>query len=183
MLIPPLTRNPTQAMKLLRLSTPTMAGHLIRPWRLLGPMASILRTRSSRYALDAAADAGTPFYILHGDRDIAVPHRTSEDAARRVGADLITVEKAGHSWLLTDPETLPAIIAELLQGELGDDLRAAFVALGVGEDPDLTAIESVCYDPGAAVFDLALPEEVEYAGASVARSEPAFRWHRDDETG
>lgn len=183
MLIPPLARNPTQAMKLLRLSTPTMAGHLIRPWRLLGPMASILRTRSSRYALDAAADAGTPFYILHGDRDIAVPHRTSEDAARRVGADLITVEKAGHSWLLTDPETLPAIIAELLQGKLGDDLRAAFVALGVGEDPDLTAIESVCYDPGAAVFDLALPEEVEYAGASVARSEPAFRWHRDDQTG
>ena len=82
-------------------------------------------TRSSRYALDAAADAGTPFYILHGDRDIAVPHRTSEDAARRVGADLITVEKAGHSWLLTDPETLPAIIAELLQGKLGDDLQAA----------------------------------------------------------
>jgi pimeloyl-ACP methyl ester carboxylesterase len=177
-LVPPLSRDPRQAVKFLRLFTPTLLGHVAKPWRLLGPAVSILRTRSSRYALDAAAAEGVPFYILHGDRDVAVPHRTSEDAARRVGADLITVEKAGHSWLLSDPETLPAIMAELLEGRLGDDLRAAFVELGVGEDPDLPAIHSACYEPGAAVFDLALPEPQEYTDTAVKRAGPAFAWHR-----
>ncbi|MBK7323834.1 MAG: hypothetical protein IPI82_15690 [Candidatus Microthrix sp.] len=63
-------------------------------------------------------------------------------------------------------------------GRLGDDLRAAFVELGVGGGSDLPAIHSACYEPGAAVFDLALPEPQEYTDTAVKRAGPAFAWHR-----
>lgn len=46
----PLFENPAQAAKFLRLLMPTLTGHVMRPWRLAGPMISILRSRSSRYS-------------------------------------------------------------------------------------------------------------------------------------
>ena len=53
--------------------------------------------------------------------DLAVPHRTARDTARRTDGVLVTIERAGHSWLLRDPETLPAIVAELLATELAPE--------------------------------------------------------------
>ena len=41
----PWFRDPRQAVKLGRLVAPTIRGHLRRPWRMLGPAASILRSR------------------------------------------------------------------------------------------------------------------------------------------
>jgi hypothetical protein len=69
-------------------------------------------------------------------------------------------------------------MAELLEGSLGEALTAAFVALGIGETPDLPAIQGACYDPGASVFDLAVPHDAEYSDRPVARSAPAYTWHR-----
>src|SRR3546814_5099948 len=40
----PWFRDPKQAMKLGRLVRPTLAAHARRPWRLLGPVASIMRS-------------------------------------------------------------------------------------------------------------------------------------------
>ncbi len=153
--VAPAFSDPRQAFKLMRLAVPTLAGHMVQPWRLMGPMMSILRTRSSRYALDAVKEGDVPVIAMHGARDIAVPHRTSVDAARRTEGTLVTVERAGHSWPLTDPETLPAIIAEMLDGPLGEGIRSSLRQAGVrSRTPSRDQIRRACYAPEARVFDL-----------------------------
>ncbi len=92
---------------------------------------SILRTRSSRYALDELHRHNVPVVAIHGSYDLAVPHRTSVDTARRTEGTLVTVQRGGHSWLLKDPESLPAIMSEMLAGPLGDGIRDGLRAAGV----------------------------------------------------
>ena len=112
-------------------------------------MMSILRTRSSRYALNDLHDARVPVFALHGSWDLAVPHRTAVDAVKRTDGTLVTVDRAGHSWILRDPETLPAIIAELLATELGAGIRATLRDAGLRKkQPTIADIEAVCYRPG-----------------------------------
>src|SRR3546814_15614169 len=41
-------------------------------------------------------------------------------AAAAAAATLVTVEGAGHSWMLEDPDSLPAMLAQLLDGPLGE---------------------------------------------------------------
>lgn len=173
--IPPAFSDPRQATKLMRLAVPTVAGHLVQPWRLMGPMMSILRTRSSRYALDAIREGEIPVIALHGSRDIAVPHRTSVDAVRRTEGTLVTIQRGGHSWPLTDPETLPAIMAEMLDGPLGDGIRRSLRAAGVRtRTPSIDQIRSACYDPDARVFDL---DPVDARRKVVGRHrKPRYRW-------
>ena len=171
----PAFSDPVQAAKLLRLVVPTMAGHMVQPWRLIGPMMSILRTRSSRYALNDLHDARVPVFALHGSWDLAVPHRTAVDAVRRTDGTLVTVDRAGHSWILRDPETLPAIIAELLATELGAGIRATLRAAGLRKkQPSISDIEAVCYRPGARVFALA-PADSRRKVVGRHRS-PKYRW-------
>jgi len=142
-------------MKMVRLVAPTYVGHLVQPWRLLGPMWTILRSRASRYALDALRENDVPVFVLHGAWDLAVPHRTARDTAARTDGVLVTIDRAGHSWILRDPETLPAIIADLLSRELGESIRASLRAAGVRKQhPTLADVERVCYRPDARVVAL-----------------------------
>lgn len=171
----PAFSDPRQAGKLLRLVVPTYAGHLVQPWRLLGPMVSILRTRSSRYALNELARHDVPVVAVHGSWDLAVPHRTARDAVRRTDGTLVTVERAGHSWLLRDPETLPAIMAELLAGPLGDGIRRSLRSAGLRRrDPTIADIERVCYRDDARVFFLA-PADARRKVLGRHRR-PKYRW-------
>ena len=175
MTVVPAFTDPKQATKLLRLVLPTVAGHVVRPWRLLGPMASILRTRSSRYALDAIAEHEVEVVAIHGAWDVAVPHRTARDAVRRTSGTLVTVDRAGHSWILRDPETLPSIFAELLAGPLGDAVHRTLRAAGLRHrSPDLTEIERVCYEPDARVVDLAPADGRRRVVGRHRR--PRYRW-------
>lgn len=154
--IMPTFSDPRQAGKLMRLVAPTYVGHVLQPWRLIGPMMSILRTRSSRYALNRLHEHGVPVFALHGSWDLAVPHRTARDAVRRTEGTLVTVERAGHSWLLRDPETLPAIVAELLADGLGEGIRRSLRAAGLRKkEPTIADVERHCYAPEARVFFLA----------------------------
>lgn len=151
----PWFRDPTQAVKLGRLVAPTIRGHLRRPWRLLGPAASILRSRSSRAMLDQLRVERIPVFAIHGDRDIAVPIATAKDAARRARGDLVVVKGGSHSWLLKDPETMPAIMLALMRGRLGTAVLKAKLARGV--DPvDATddEVEAALYAPDALVLEL-----------------------------
>ena len=153
--IVPVLRDPRQAAKLLRLLAPTIAGHISRPWRLMGPMVSILRSRSSRYALNELAHNDVPVFVLHGDRDLAVPLRTARDAAERAHGTLITITDGRHSWMLRDPETLPAIVKQLLPGELGDAVTTALARAGVRKAKPSTAdIERAFYEPMARIVAL-----------------------------
>ena len=171
----PFARDPRQAVKFLRLALPTVLGDAVRPWRLLGPVVSILRSRSSRYSLQAVGDAGVPVYVMHGDRDWPVPMRTARDAARRARGTLITVRGGGHSWLLRDPETLPGIVSELLESGMRDAIDAAAVHAGV-EGRELTdeEFDAVFYRPQALIHTLTPSTAV---SSVVGRHwRPVYRW-------
>ena len=49
------------------------AGHLRQPWRMLGPAASILRSRGSRRMLERLREHKVPVFVVHGGWDLAVP--------------------------------------------------------------------------------------------------------------
>jgi pimeloyl-ACP methyl ester carboxylesterase len=167
----PVMRDPRQAVKLARLAVPTVLGHVAAPWRLLGPAISILRTPASCDLLDRLADSRVPTFVLHGDRDYMVPHRTARSAAARADGHLVTVEGATHSWLLKDPETLPAIVSELLEDKLGDAIRHAITAAGARS---VDQLEDLFYSDGAPI--LALSPELEYERLDDTHRQPRYHW-------
>jgi pimeloyl-ACP methyl ester carboxylesterase len=168
----PVFRDPSQAAKLMRLVTPTLIGHVRRPWRLLGPAVSILRSRGSRWMLEKIAQEHIPVFVIHGDRDFAVPLATGRDAARRSHGDLVVVHHASHAWLLKDPEALPAITHQLMEGRLGAAVRRSVDGQHGGYDGDEAA--SGLYAPNALVFRLTPPHRV-HDTESLHRP-PRYKW-------
>ncbi len=148
----PLFADPAQARKLGRLVLPTLVGHVRRPWRLVGPVVSILRSRGSGWMLDKIAQERIPLFAIHGDRDLAVPIATGRSAARRGRGELVVVHGGTHSWLLKDPESLPAIMLRLMRGRLGTAVLKAQLDAGV-EPSDATVddVEAIFYAPGSLV--------------------------------
>lgn len=174
-------KDPRQAAKLIRLGLPTYSGHIRRPWRMLGPAVSILRSRGSRWMLQRLRAEGVPVVAIHGDRDLAVPFSTAESAARRSGGQVVRIKGGTHSWILKDPETLPAVMAELLQGPIGDAYRKAVD--GAGLDPataTIDEIEAAMYAPDAAILDLTPP--LEFARVATRRRRPRFAYEIRDST-
>ncbi|CAN5810757.1 alpha/beta hydrolase [soil metagenome] len=171
----PVLHDRRQALKLGRLLVPTLAGHARHPWRLLAPGLSILLSKGSRWMLERIAADRTPLIAIHCDRDLAVPLATAKDAARRAGGELVTVHGASHSWLLKDPETLPAIIAELLDGRLGDAIDEAISDAGL--DPATATVDDVeeaLYPEGSAVVAMT-PPLGDHLGP-VQHRRPRYRW-------
>lgn len=174
----PVLRNPRQAVKLGRLLVPVALHNLLRPQGLIGAGVSIMRSGPTRWLLESMADHLVPTYVIHGDRDFAVPVKTALDAARRARGELIVVHGATHSWLLRDPETMPAIVAELLEGSLGEVIRLAETIEGMPIDVDdsIAEIERTLYTPDALVHELTPP--LEFETTSVQRRRPSYRWTR-----
>ncbi len=170
----PWFRDPQQAIKLGRLVGPTLAGHARRPWRLLGPMASILRSRGTREMLDTLRREKVPVFAIHGDRDLVVPLATSKDTARRSRGDLVIVKGASHSWLLKDPETLPSIMHALMRGRLGTAVLKARLEKGLDLDATDDEIERAMYAPGALVLELT-PRQRFHDTEELHRP-PRYRW-------
>jgi pimeloyl-ACP methyl ester carboxylesterase len=171
----PWFRDPAQAIKLGRLVAPTIRGHVRRPWRLLGPAASILRSRASKPMLDRLREERIPVFAIHGDRDIAVPMATAKDAARRTRGDLVVVKGGSHSWLLKDPETMPGIMHALMRGRLGTAVLKAKLAAGVdpvGATDD--EVEAALYAPDALVLELT-PRQRVHDTADLHRP-PRYAW-------
>lgn len=147
----PLWENPQQAFKLVRLLTPTGAGHLLRPWRMAGPVLTILKAPSSAAVLGRLRAHGLPVVFVHGDRDVLVPLCNASGAAASIEATLVTVHGARHSWLLSDPETFPALLSDLRGAALGPAVADATRRRGA--DPAADIEERFCR-PGAPVFAL-----------------------------
>jgi pimeloyl-ACP methyl ester carboxylesterase len=170
----PWFRDPRQALKLGSLVRPTIAGHVRRPWRMLGPAASILRSGGTRGMLDSLRRAKVPVIVVHGDRDFAVPLATSKAAARRTRGDLVVVRGASHSWLLKDPETLPAIVHALMRGRLGTAVLRAKLRHGLDVDATDEEVEDALYAPGALVRELT-PKQRHHDTQDLHRR-PRYRW-------
>lgn len=174
----PLFRDPKQAAKLLRLVGPTLAGHLRRPWRLVGPAVSILRSPASSPMLDTIRIRRIPLFAVHGDHDVVVPLRTGRDAARRAAGELVVVEGASHSWLLKDPEAMPAIVHELMRGRLGTAvLRAKGRArLDAAAAPKEVETSRWFYEDGS--LAVALTPQQEWHDDETLHRAPRYRWHK-----
>ena len=175
----PLVRNPRQAVKLGRLWAPVASNNLRRPQGLIGAAISIMRSGPSRWLLEAMGDHLVPVWVIHGDRDYPVPVSTATDAARRTRGELILVHGASHSWLLRDPEAMPAIVAELLEGSLGEVIRLGLTVEGLPVDVEtetIADVERVLYQPDALVHALTPP--LEFHATDVQRRRPTYRWTR-----
>lgn len=170
----PWFRDPRQAIKLGRLVAPTIVGHARRPWRLLGPAASILRSRGTRWMLDQLRHERIPVFAIHGDRDVAVPIATSKDAARRARGDLVVVHGASHSWLLKDPESLPGIMHALMRGRLGTAILKTRLEHGLDLDATDDDVEAALYDPDALVLELT-PRQAVHDRDDLHRP-PRYSW-------
>jgi pimeloyl-ACP methyl ester carboxylesterase len=174
----PVFRDPKQAMKLARLVTPTVRAHIRRPWRLMSPAISILRSTPSHELLEEVARHGVATFVLHGDRDYAVPLSTARSAAHLANGQLVVIHGASHSWVLKDPETLPGIVYELLGEGLGAAQRRALLHAGLVPGEATTAdAEEAFYEHGALVQRLAPASETLGAGdlAPPARRS-RYRW-------
>jgi pimeloyl-ACP methyl ester carboxylesterase len=171
----PVFRDPRQAIKLGRLVAPTIAGHMLRPWRLIAPAVSILRSGGSADQLDALARDRVPLFVIHGNCDMAIPKSTAKAASRRGDGDLVIIHRASHSWLLKDPEALPAVMFELMKGRLGTARLRAVMAGGVdpaGATPD--QVESVFFEPRALALELT-PNEP-WDDRPDMHHHPRYRW-------
>ena len=125
--------------------------------------------------LQRLAQEQIPVVAIHGTRDYAVPFQTAKDAANRSHGEFVIIEGANHCWPLRDPETLPAIVAELLQGPLGVAYRNAVRDLGL--DPDvatLAEVEDKAYVPHAAIRKMTPP--LEFARLTARRRKPAYSY-------
>jgi len=167
----PLLRDPSQAAKLGRLAAPTMLGHALQPWRLLGPGISILRSHSSKGILDELAAREVPTFVIHGDRDLIVPYCTAVSAAKRSNGQLVRVHHAAHSWLLKDPEALPAIVSELLEDRLGAAIRQSITAAGARS---VEQLEDIFYVDDAPI--LQLTPELAFTRLDETHRRPRYTW-------
>lgn len=174
----PWLRDRRQAAKLGRLVGPTLRGHVARPGRLLGPAISLIRSQGTTGMLESLGDNKVPVVVIHGDRDIAVPYATAVDAARRAHGTLVTIKGGTHSWVLKDPETLPAVIAQLLDGPLARVRAAAMGAAGLTPGASAQQIEDAFLGPHAWVRRLTPPTQFR-AGPDRHRP-PRYDWTVDE---
>lgn len=172
----PLLNDRGQARKLLRLLTPTVLRHVRQPWRLLAPAAAILRSGSSRPLLDRIRRHGVPTAIVHGERDLVVPLSTARDAADRAGGELVVVHGATHSWVLKDPETLPAVVQTLSEGLLGQAFERALHAHGLDSESSIDEIEGAFYEPDAKILDLT--PELQFEDSEFELQVPRYHFSR-----
>lgn len=175
----PVLRDRRQARKLGRLWAPVIAHNVVRPYNLAEAAISILRSGPTGWMLERLADEDVPVVVIHGDRDAAIPLRTAHDAARRSRGRLVVVHGATHSWVLKDPETLPAIFSELVLGRIGLAIRHALSEAGVTlAAPAIDDIEDALYEPGAAIRELGTETPVEPTAdvAEAVRRPPRYRW-------
>lgn len=172
----PFLGNREQVGKLLRLLAPTALRHVRQPWRILAPAVAVLRSGSSRPVLERIRRCRIPAVVVHGERDLVVPLATARDAAERADGQLVIVHGATHSWLLRDPETLPAVVQALADGVLGRAYASALAEHGVPQDASVDEIETAFYDPDALVLDLT--PELRFEGAEHTGPAPRYRFSR-----
>jgi pimeloyl-ACP methyl ester carboxylesterase len=173
----PVMKDRRQAFKLARLWLPVGLHNLRHPWGVIGAGISILRSGPSRAMLEHLAENLVPVFVIHGDRDAPVPIQTARDAAKRARGELIVVHGATHSWPLKDPETMPAIVAELLNDSLGEACRRAVTLEGLPlENENIADIEGVLYEKDALAIQLT--PELRFDKTRLRRGTPRYRWTR-----
>jgi hypothetical protein len=105
-----------------------------------------------------------------------VPLAAARDAARRTGGELVVVHGATHSWLLQDPDTLPAVVRELLDGDLGAACARAVLEAGLDPAAPLAAVDAA-FAPAGTLLRLLGPPDQGPRPAPAPR-QPYYTWTR-----
>src|ERR671919_715584 len=103
--------------------------------------------------------------------------RQAVKLGRLVGGTLVTIHGGTHSWVLKDPETLPAVIAELLDGPLARVRAAVLGAAGLAPDATPEQMELAFLGPHALVRRLTPSPELRTGGQQHRRAR--YRWTVD----
>ncbi|HVX17465.1 MAG TPA: alpha/beta fold hydrolase [Acidimicrobiales bacterium] len=111
-------RGRRQMGSIARLAAPSLGDRLRSLPALVPAFAATLQPRSSTAMLHRLAADAVPVVVIHGDRDLVTWFASGRSAARAANGTLVRVERGGHSWLLEDADTLPAIVGSLLDGPL-----------------------------------------------------------------
>ncbi len=149
--------------------------------RLMAPAAALIGAEPSEPLLKTLAASRLPAVVIHGSLDRPLPLDGARRAAATLGADLVVVDGARHSWLLSDPETLPDVFGQLLQGRLGDAWTAA--VQGAGLDPaaaSLDQIEAAMLVPNSLAAHLS--NRVEFI-ATRPRKPSRYSWRLETQPG
>ena len=173
----PIVRDRRQAKAMARELVPTVVAHFRNPWRLASSGLSFWQSDGSGRALKQIRDAALPVAVLHGDRDLGVPARTSHDTARRVDGDLVIVHGGRHSWLLKDVDAMPAIMAELLDGRFGDGIEQRRQSLP-GECLAPEALARRAHHPAHSRGPTVPPNPSALSLDDLAPGRPSERWER-----
>jgi len=109
-----------------------------------------------------------------------VPLSAARDTARRTGGELVVVHGATHSWLLQDPETLPAIVGELLDGDLGAACARAVEEAGLDPGAPREAVDDAFAPAGTLLRRLGPAEPAPRPGPALApgQRQPHYTWTR-----
>ena len=139
-----------QMGSLARLAAPSVGERIRSAPSLPAALFATMRAQGSIDTLRSLGADGVPVIVLQGDRDLTIWYPNARQAAEAAGGTLVRIEKGLHSWLLEDADTLPAVIASLLDGVLGDALaeRAGSV--------------KACYGPEAIALTLDRPRSKPY---------------------
>lgn len=154
-------RGRAEMRNLARLAAPSLRDRIRSLPALPGAVWATATDQGSDEMLRRLADHDVPVAILHGDRDLTIWYPWGRHAAEAADGTLVRIEGGGHSWLLENPDSLPAIIASLLDGPLGAPLDEAGATI------------AACYGPEAIALTLDATRDKPY------QLEPAHHWRLD----
>lgn len=113
-----------QVGSLARLASPS-AGDRVRALPALpGAFVATIGDQGSADRLRLLRDAGVPVIVVHSTGDLTIWYPFARHAAATAGATLVTVNGARHSWMLEDPDSLPALVSDVLDGPLGEAIES-----------------------------------------------------------
>jgi len=115
-------RTRRDAGALARLAAPSLGDRLRALPSLPAAFIATIGDQGSEQRLEALRDANVPVAVVHSDRDLAIWWPFAKMAARSADATLVRVQGAGHSWLIEHPDSLPALVSELMEGSFGTSL-------------------------------------------------------------
>lgn len=154
-------RGRREMRNLARLAAPSVRGRIRSLPSLPGAVWATGYDQGSDEMLRILAKNQVPVAILHGDRDLTIWYPWARHAAEAADATLVRIEGGGHSWLLENPDSLPAILASLLDGPLAEPFDEAGASI------------AACYGPEAIALTLDGPRDKPY------QLEPGHDWRID----
>lgn len=123
-----LVRGRREMGSLARLAAPSLVDRARALPSLPAAFVATITDQGSASRLRELREHQVPAIVVHSTGDLAIWYPFAKSAAVDAGATLVTLPRAQHSWMIEHPDSLPALVADLLEGSLGaaiDDRGAA----------------------------------------------------------